>query len=213
MHIINQNLKAGSYEKCIEVAHQKIQDTHLDGYMTVLRKAFMIHYGHSVDVSRYSHIIGNAIGASEKDLEDLVFASLIHDIGKTSIPKVILEKPGRLNKVEFDCIKGHTSISKRILETAGVEEKIVDIAYSHHEKLSGTGYPRGLKGNEINELTQIVTVSDIYSALREQRAYKEGKTHEEAISILRSDAQGVNQEFVSILNEVMVKQLKKASGF
>ena len=212
MNLISQ--KAGSYEKCIEVAHQKIQDKKLDNYMNVLRSTFLIHYGHSVDVTRYSHMIGKAVGVSQKELEDLVLASLVHDIGKTCIPKVILEKPGRLNDVEFKCIQGHTSITKRILETAGVEEKIVDIAYSHHEKLSGTGYPRGLKGNEIDKLTQIVTVSDIYSALREQRAYKEGKTHEEAISILRSDTKGLNQELVNILdNEMQMKQLKRASGF
>ena len=213
MHIVSQNLKAGSYEKCMKIARQEIQNKNLENSMKTLKRAFMIHYGHSVDVSRYAHMIGKKYGASEKELEELVLASLVHDIGKVNIPKTILEKPGRLNEVEFKCIQGHTSITKRILENAGMDEKIVDIAMHHHEKLNGTGYPHGLKGSQISELTQIVTVSDIYSALREQRAYKEGKTHEEAISILRSDTQGVNQEFVSILNEVMVKRLKKASGF
>ena len=207
MNSLGLNLNAGSYEKCLEAAHKQIQDNDLTHYMNILRRGYVIHYGHSVDVSRYAHMLGLALELPQQDLEDLVFASLVHDIGKSSIPKIILEKPERLNKIEFDCIKGHTTITMRILENAGVDEKIVDIAHSHHEKLNGTGYPQNLSGSQISKLTQIVTVSDIYSALREQRAYKEAKTHEEAISILRSDATGVNQDYVKLL-DIEMKKLK-----
>ena len=123
--------------------------------------------------------------------ENIYNASILHDIGKVSTPDHILLKPGKLTFEEFEIMKKHAPIGAQLLET--VKERYpknhfinmgIDIARSHHEKWDGSGYPDGLKGEAIPLAARIVTVADVYDALRSKRPYKSEFTHEESYDII-----------------------------
>jgi len=121
-------------------------------------------------------------------------ASLLHDIGKASIPDSILQKPGKLTREEFDEVKKHTVIGAQTLEQAyprlpkgSIFQMAIDIALSHHERWDGKGYPNGLKGDEIPLPAQIVAICDVYDALRNVRPYKPAMTHQESMLEIRRE--------------------------
>jgi len=136
----------------------------------------------------------------ENGLNDLIpFASLLHDIGKLVVPKHILQKPGKLDANEFDVIKTHAKIGGEILLKANDDFKkefgkdsyfkvASNIAYYHHEKYNGGGYPKGLKGEDIPISARIVSIVDVYDALRSKRVYKDGFSHEKSVDIIRSES-------------------------
>ena len=123
----------------------------------------------------------------------LIFqTSPLHDIGKVGIPDAILLKPGRLTPEEFEVMKSHTTIAADTLDAAlekfpGVAflKMAKEIAESHHEKVDGTGYPYGLKGDEIPLCGRIIAVADVYDALVSSRVYKPAMTHEEACKLIK----------------------------
>ena len=121
--------------------------------------------------------------------------SPLHDIGKVGIPDAVLLKPGRLSDKEFDVMKTHTTLGADTLEAAaarfpgaGFLEMARDIAATHHERFDGTGYPRGLAGEEIPLCGRIVALADVYDALTSKRVYKDAFTHDVARGILVGDA-------------------------
>lgn len=135
----------------------------------------------------------------ENYVEEIAIASLLHDIGKTSIPNEILTKPGKLTATEFERIKSHTTIAGEALlqgnqvfvDTFGKDSYLAlaaDIALYHHEKWDGTGYPDGLKGKDIPLSARIVAVADVYDALRSRRPYKTPWPHEQAVAFILSEA-------------------------
>ncbi|MBW2608100.1 MAG: PAS domain S-box protein [Deltaproteobacteria bacterium] len=128
---------------------------------------------------------------TEKYIDDIYQSSILHDIGKVGIQDSVLLKPGKLTKEEFGIIKRHTVLGGDML--ADIESQIggrsflilgKKIAYYHHEKWDGTGYPDGLKGNEIPLSARIVALADVYDALTTQRFYKEAFTHEKSREII-----------------------------
>jgi len=144
-------------------------------------------------------------------LKDIIpFASLLHDIGKLLIPKSILQKPGKLDDEEFEIIKTHAKLGGDILLKANEDFKkefkkdsyfkvASDIAYYHHEKYNGKGYPEGLKGEEIPKCARIVAIVDVYDALRSKRVYKDGFSHEKSLEIIKSErGESFDPELVDI---------------
>ena len=130
-----------------------------------------------------------------KFIEDIYFASALHDIGKIDIPDRVLLKPGSLTKEEFDIIKEHVKIGDKILSDmvkfypkSGLVVMGRQIAKYHHEKWDGSGYLYQAKGNEIPLAARIMAVVDVYDALRSKRPYKQEMTHEEAYSIILKDS-------------------------
>jgi putative two-component system response regulator len=129
------------------------------------------------------------------DMEKVVFASRLHDMGKISILDTVLNKPGRLSEEEYEQMKSHTvegvKIINRMIQQTG-EEEFLDSAklYAeyHHERWDGTGYPHGLKGTEIPLLGRILALVDVYDALVSKRPYKEALTSEEAIRIISTNS-------------------------
>ena len=138
---------------------------------------------HTITVEEISWQISKMIGLDDNKSTIIRVASMLHDIGKLSIPVNILEKKGSLTKEEFEVIKGHALVGYNILSNMGIDN-IRDIATLHHEKLNGTGYPFGLKDDQISKETRIVAVSDILSALIGKRSYKDELSKDEVISIL-----------------------------
>lgn len=132
--------------------------------------------GHHIErVSRYSYTIAKEYGLEEKECETLLNASPMHDIGKIGIPDDILKKTAKLTVEEFDIIKRHSIIGAEII--GHTDNELIHIAkiiaLEHHEKWNGKGYPKGLKGEEINLYARITSVADVFDALLSKRPYKE----------------------------------------
>ena len=142
--------------------------------------------GHSRRVSEYSCSIAKAMNLAEDDLEIIRVGALLHDLGKIGISDLVLQKPGRLTPEETELIRQHPVIGKRILENVQGLEAYLGIVELHHENLNGTGYPHGLKGEETPLHARIVKVADAYDAMTSDRTYRRGKSHAEAIAVLRS---------------------------
>lgn len=130
-------------------------------------------YRHSVNVSVISHFIGQWINLSEEDLDKLIMAGLLHDIGKLKIPDEILHKPSTLTNEEFEVVKQHSAFSYSYLEDIGFNDlHILDAVIHHHEKEDGMGYPMGLKGEDIPLFSKIIAIADIFDAMTSNRVYR-----------------------------------------
>jgi len=128
--------------------------------------------GHQKRVSELASCIAAQLGLSDHDQDGLLMASLIHDIGKISIPSEILSKPGKLNEIEYDLIKTHSQIGYEILREIEFPWPVADIVRQHHEKLDGSGYPDSLCNNQILYLSKILTVADVVEAISSHRPYR-----------------------------------------
>jgi len=126
----------------------------------------------------------------QNEIDKIVTSSVLHDVGKISIPDNILNKPGRLTKEEFEIMKGHTVKGCEILQKipnmmdAGIYNYSYDICRHHHERWDGRGYPDGLSGDEISIWAQVVSVADVYDALTSERVYKSAYSHEVAVRMI-----------------------------
>ncbi len=144
---------------------------------------------HIQRVSEYTAILAQALGVDEKQIQILKTASMLHDVGKLMIPNDILEKPGKLTNEEFAVIKTHTNYGLDLLKNSKgpIMQFARIIAYEHHEKWNGTGYPQGLKKHHIHLYAQIVSVADVFDALTSKRCYKDAwpieKARQEIISL------------------------------
>lgn len=136
----------------------------------------------------YSELLANKFGCSKKFYEEIGRVASLHDVGKIGIDRSILKKPGKLTEEEFKVIKEHPEIGYEIIKKSGVSIMAENIARYHHEKWDGSGYPCGLKGLEIPLEARIVSVVDVYDALRQKRVYKDGFTHEKAIEIIKNES-------------------------
>ncbi|MBP5350127.1 MAG: HD-GYP domain-containing protein, partial [Clostridia bacterium] len=128
--------------------------------------------GHSARVAEYSAMFARKMGKSEEEVERIRNIALLHDIGKISIPDNILNKPGRLDDAEFAVMKTHSSRGYEILKDIAIDPDIALGAGYHHEKFDGSGYPSGLKGDEIPEVAQIIAVADAFDAMYSTRPYR-----------------------------------------
>ncbi len=142
---------------------------------------------HIMRMAHYSQMIAEHLGLSKEEQQVIFMAAPMHDVGKVGISDTILLKPGRLTSEEFNIIKTHTEIGYRILADSPSEllQCAAEIAYSHHEKFDGSGYPRGLVGEEIPLVGRICAVADVFDALTTERPYKSAWSIEEAFESLK----------------------------
>ncbi len=149
---------------------------------------------HIKRMSRYSAFLGKLWGMDAQEEELLLYASPLHDIGKIGIPDAILLKPGKLDENEFQLMKQHTTVGGLMLED-GEKYPIIKaghtIALQHHEKYDGTGYPKGLAGENIHIHARIVAIADVFDALSSKRVYKDAFPLEKTLQIL-SEGRGTH---------------------
>ncbi|WP_019912187.1 HD-GYP domain-containing protein [Paenibacillus sp. HW567] len=142
-------------------------------------------YAHSLNVCLYTLVLGIAYGYSREELQVIGLGALLHDIGKTQIPLKIIQKPGMLSDEEFRHMQAHTEIGYRILkEEPNVPLLAAHCALQHHERIDGSGYPRGLTGPQIHEYAKWLGVADSYDAMTSNRVYKKAMLPHQAVEAL-----------------------------
>lgn len=144
--------------------------------------------GHSVRVTHYAVKLGKALGMSPGEIENLQYASILHDIGKINIKDDILMKPGKLTPEERVAIQKHPSYGALIMQPVRAFQKILPVLYSHHERYDGSGYAQKLCGADIPIESRIIAIADSFDAMTSDRPYRKALTMERAIAELKSNA-------------------------
>ncbi len=150
---------------------------------------------------------GEYLNLSPVEINDLILASHLHDIGTVAIPDAVMMKQGKLNEEERELIKKHVLIGEEICKPMQNRRGIAQIIRHHHERWDGSGYPDGLIGESIPKLAQIFQILDIYEALTSQRPYKQAYSNQEALKIIKEEAEKgwrnvkLVQQFVAFMEE------------
>jgi PAS domain S-box-containing protein/putative nucleotidyltransferase with HDIG domain len=137
--------------------------------------------GHQLNVSKLTTVIAQEMKLSPDKIEGIRIASLVHDIGKISIPAEILSKPTKLNEIEYGLIKDHSQTGYDILKSIDFPWPVAEIVLQHHEKIDGSGYPQGLKGEKILLEAKIICVADVVEAMSSHRPYRPAKGIDKAL--------------------------------
>ena len=160
--------------------------------------------GHSVRVAEYSRELAKRMGKSPREVEDIYYVGLLHDIGKIGISNKIINKPGRLSEEEYAVIQSHPAIGAEILGNISELPGISTGAHWHHERYDGTGYPDGLAGEQIPETARIIGVADAYDAMSSRRSYRDVLTQ----AIVRSEIEkGKGTQFDPVIAECMIAMI------
>jgi len=193
----------------LQMSNRELQKAYLD---TIHRLVLAAEYkdedtgDHIVRMSRYCALVAEKSCLSEKEVQDILYASPMHDVGKIGIPDNILMKPGKLTDEEFETIKTHTTIGAKIL--AGSSSKILQlsqsIAITHHEKWNGKGYPQGISKDKIPIEGRIVGLADVFDALTSKRPYKDPYPVEVALDIIKKER---GEHFDPDVTDVFLKNI------
>lgn len=158
-------------------------------WMTQLKKRDEYTAQHSMNVCIYSIALGRHINLPINELHHVGLCGMMHDMGKMRVPLEILNKPGKFTAEELEIMQSHTTLGwKLLMSSHGMYGGAIDTAYTHHEKLDGTGYPRRLKAEQISPFTRIIAIADMYDAITSDRVYQNGRSHLDAINILTKNS-------------------------
>jgi HD-GYP domain-containing protein (c-di-GMP phosphodiesterase class II) len=190
-----------------EYAHV-VDDAELDrlagAFAAVIDAKSPFTFGHSSRVCQYAQRIGAEVGLSERQLLWLRHAALLHDIGKLGVSNSILDKPGKLTDAEFAQVKLHPVYSMDILSKVGIFNSLAPVASGHHERLDGRGYPWGLKGDQIDYATRIISVADVFDAVSAERPYRGAMPVDQALGILDEMAgPALDGDLVAVLRRTL----------
>lgn len=166
----------------------------------------MYTHNHGDRVQRYSIEIANRLNLCDDDVERVAYASLFHDIGKVNVPDEILKKPSSLTKEEFECIKKHPEDGGVLVERTHYKD-LSKIIEQHHERIDGSGYPKGLKDGEISLEARIIGIADSYDAMTSDRPYRKGMSSKEAIDeIISLAGTHYDRELVDIFCDIIYEK-------
>lgn len=168
-----------------ELANNIVENIDASMWLTQLKKRDEYTAIHSLNVCVLSLTFGRALGLSTEELNELGLGALLHDIGKMQVPLEILNKPGKLTDEEFTIMKTHPQKGyELLLNDKNISSEALAIVKSHHERLSGRGYPDNLPENQITYFTKVVSITDVYDAVTSDRVYHDGMTPHEAVQRL-----------------------------
>ncbi len=216
---ITGNLINGKYREELDVllAKRAFSEQYKRGFLEMLVYTIDFRSEHTVihtlATVNFAEQLGRLARLSGRDLRDLHYGALLHDLGKIAIPLNILESTGRLSDDEMKIMKAHVRITEMILEGV-VDDSVLQIAVRHHEKLDGTGYHKGLTAADLTLPQQIIAVADILSALYGKRSYKEPFSKEKILEIMKGDAENgkINKNVVASLErnyDQIIKEFEK----
>ncbi len=162
--------------------------------------------GHSERVTRYATRLGEKMGLSKRDLKILRRGGMLHDVGKIVIELSTIATPGELADGDWNEMRKHPDVGAQILEPLRFLERELALVQNHHERLDGSGYPRGLHESQIDLLTGILSVADAFDAMTSKRSYKTAVTLDEAVRILR---EGVGKQFMGDVVQAMIELIEE----
>jgi len=189
-----------------------IDSAGVDDWMATVRGYHVGTFQHCMLVTATASSFARKLGMRRSDVIKVTAAALVHDIGKSAIPIDILDKNGPLTPEETQAMRNHPAIGHEYLaRRSRIAADALRSVRSHHEYLDGSGYPDGLRGAEIDDITRLITISDIYAALVERRAYKPPKRPEEAVVVLEALAQAGKLELALVRAFAQVTLHKRAA--
>lgn len=147
-------------------------------------------YAHSINVALIANILGRWLDFSDEDLKVLTVAGLLHDVGKSRIPENILNKPGKLSSSEFEIIKNHPIYGHNLLKGRGIDSRILNATLQHHERCDGSGYPNGLKNDEIDSFAKIIAIADVYDAMTASRDFRSSTCPFKVVALFEQEGLG-----------------------
>lgn len=160
-------------------------------------------YTHSIDVAVVSLMMAVELGYSDEELTNLGIGAMLHDVGKLLVPKSIIQKPEKLTDSEMSLVRQHCELGMSSLESFNLPKEYMDIVMQHHERLDGSGYPKGLKGDEISRNSRIVMIADVVDAITSYRPYRQSQSMDVAIKKLRKEKEKYPQELISLLEKIL----------
>ncbi len=178
-------LKYNQIDKKLKETHKKLQKI-IEGTANIITKIVEIRdpysIGHHQKVSKLATVIAQEMKLSQDKIEGTKIASLVHDIGKVNLPTEIISKPNKLIEVEFNLIKNYPKVGYDILKKVDFPWPIAEIVFQHQEKIDGSGYPRGLKGDEICVEAKILGVANVVEAMSSYKSYRPALSIDEALA-------------------------------
>ncbi len=178
-------------EEALRAAHRELEEAYdrtIEGWVKALDLRDRETEGHTQRVTEMSVNLARAYGLSEEKIIHIRRGALVHDIGKIAIPDEITKKTGPLNKDEWNIMRMHPQYAYEMLAPIAYLQPALDIPYCHHERLDGSGYPRGLKGDQIPLAARLFAIVDVWDALTSDRPYRKGVSPEEAATFLNAQA-------------------------
>lgn len=186
---------------------ESIAEDGLSEWLTTVRRHHEGTYQHCLLVTGIAVDFGLSLGVGQADIERLYSAAMFHDIGKAKIPLTILDKPGRFDTEERALVETHPAAGYEVLQgNAGITPEILDAVRHHHEYLDGSGYPDALCAESISDMVRILTISDIFAALIEQRSYKPTMPREQAFEIIQGMGGKLEMPLVAAFRDVALNR-------
>ncbi len=175
-------------EKKVEQSYQKLKkilDDVIDTLASIVEVRDPYTSGHQKRVALLAVAMARELGLDDESIEAINTAALIHDIGKINLPASVLTRPGKLSKIEYDMVKTHPRLGYNMISHIEFPKPMADIVLQHHERIDGSGYPQGLKGNEIIPEAKILAVADVVEAMISHRPYRPALGIEKAVEEIR----------------------------
>lgn len=172
--------------------------------LKIVSREYTTHY-HSVHVGFLAIVLADALGLSHEEIIDIGFSGLLHDIGKIRIDDVILQKPGKLIEEEYVAVKNHSHYGYEILVDNGIiNQKVLSGVLYHHERLDGSGYPKGYSAKLIPKYAQIIGMCDTFDALTTKRTFRNCYSSYDALLVMVQDmASQFNRDYIKIFIRLM----------
>ena len=197
-------------EKKLHQAHEELKAAYnatIEGWAQTLELRDIETAGHSRRVTDYAMKLAQQMGFTGEALNDFYRGATLHDIGKIGIPDSILLKPDRLTETEMNLMRQHTQYAFKVLSNVGFSGPVVDIPHYHHEKWDGSGYPEGLKGEEIPLAARVFAIVDVWDALSSDRPYRPAWTNEKVLDYLWEESgKHFDPEVVKTFLELLQKE-------
>jgi putative nucleotidyltransferase with HDIG domain len=192
-------------KKLVLSKYMKMQTIRLAQKNLFLRDS--VERKHSINVRHVCREIGIALKLNVNDLNILGLCGLFHDIGKINIDSEVLQKTDMLTTDDWNEIKRHSEIGYQILRSSNEYAQVADVVLNHHERIDGTGYPRGLKGVQIDLFSRILSVAEAYVAMTSDQHYRKAMTKEEAAEeLIRNQNTQFDSKIVKIATELIINE-------